>query len=74
MTKFEALIAAAKANHVKNCNASKNDLAGGWAEDGAFAVIVTPVQGRISHLRTTKITCYANGKRISKEELQKAMG
>lgn len=73
MDRFNTLIAAAKKNQIERCKSSGSRLCGGWAEDGIFGVSVTPVEGRISYLQTVKMTCYIDGKRVSKAQLQEAM-
>lgn len=73
MTKFDQLAAQAKANQIANCNDRGTTLAGGSARDGDYCIYVSPVQGRISHLETVKMTCYIGDKRVSKAKLQEAM-
>jgi len=73
MNRFETLAAAAKQAQTANCNARKTLLAGGSAVDGIFQIYVSPVQGRIRHLNTVKMTCYIDGVRVSKVKMQEAM-
>jgi hypothetical protein len=73
MDRFNNLVAAAKTAQRNNCNEHKTNLAGGYAEDGEFCIVVSPVQGRISHLETVKISCRINGKTVSKAVMQQAM-
>lgn len=73
MDRFNTLAAAAKQAQIDNCNARNNRLACGVAKDGIFMIAVDPVQGRISHMETVRMTCYIDGKRVSKAKLQEAM-
>ena len=73
MDRFNTLIAAAKKDQIERCKSEGSRLAAGWAEDGIFGVSAIPVQGRVSYLLTVKITCYIDGKRVSKAQLQEAL-
>lgn len=74
MNKFDTLAAAAKANQIANCKARGVHTAAGYAEDGIYMISVTPVEGRVSWMRTVKMTCYINDKRVSKAKMQEMMG